>query len=265
MTMLTIDEKNHFDTQGYLIVKNLFTLDEVSELRDHFMELSKEPIPGCFEPVMESEVDDPLKRYPRMMHPHRVSEIAKRYMLHSKVLAILRDLYREEPLAAQSMFYFKPPRSRGQALHQDNFYLQVEPGTCIAAWTAIDQADPENGGMLIVPKTNNDEIYCPESADQNESFTNHYVKPPKGKKAIPAIMAPGDVLFFNGNLIHGSHRNKSKNRFRRSFICHYASESTTKIGGFYSPLFRSDGSKVERKVSNESGPCGNEFDTVYPH
>jgi phytanoyl-CoA hydroxylase len=78
-------------------------------------------------------------------------------------------------------------------------------------------------------------------------------------------MAPGDVLFFNGNLIHGSHRNKSNNRFRRSFICHYASESTTKIGDFYSPLFRSGGSKVERKLAKESGPCGNEFDTVYPH
>jgi phytanoyl-CoA hydroxylase len=72
--------------------------------------------------------------------------------------------------------------------------------------------------MLIVPNTNNnEEIHCPELADQKESFTKHYVKPPKGKKAIPAIMDPGDVLFFNGNLIHGSHRNKSKNRFRRSF------------------------------------------------
>jgi phytanoyl-CoA hydroxylase len=77
------------------------------------------------------------------------------------------------------MFYFKPPRSRGQALHQDNFYLKVEPGTCFAAWTAIDEADPDNGGMLIVPNTNNEEIHCPELADQNESFTKHYVKPPK--------------------------------------------------------------------------------------
>jgi phytanoyl-CoA hydroxylase len=140
--------KNHFDTQGYLIVKNLLSLNEVSELRNHFMDLSKKPIPGCFEPVMEDEGDDPLKRYPRMLHPHRVSKVAKRYMLNSKVLAVLRDLYGEEPLAAQSMFYFKPPRSRGQALHQDNFYLKVEPGTCIATWTAIDAADPDNGGMV---------------------------------------------------------------------------------------------------------------------
>lgn len=262
---LTPDDLHFFETQGYLIVKNLFTPGEVSELKDHFMELSETSIPGCFEPVMEGELDDPLKRYPRMMQPHKVSEVAMRYMLDAKVLDVLRYLYGEEPLAAQSMFYFKPPGSRGQALHQDNFYLKVEPGTCIAAWTAIDEADPENGGMLIVPKTNHDEIYCPELADKNESFTKHYVKPPKDQKPVPAIMAPGDVLFFNGNLIHGSYRNKSKTRFRRSFICHYAGESTTRIGDFYRPLFRNDGSKAERDVSKESGPCGIEFDAIYPH
>ena len=67
------------------------------------------------------------------------------------------------------MYYFKPPGARGQALHQDNFYLKVEPGNCIATWTAIDPADEENGGMLIVPKTQNFDIVCPEEADSNES------------------------------------------------------------------------------------------------
>jgi phytanoyl-CoA hydroxylase len=39
------------------------------------------------------------------MHPHRFNETAKRYMLHKPVLDVLTDLYEEEPLAAQSMFY----------------------------------------------------------------------------------------------------------------------------------------------------------------
>jgi hypothetical protein len=33
LNALTMEEKNHFDTQGYLIVKNLLSFDEVSELR----------------------------------------------------------------------------------------------------------------------------------------------------------------------------------------------------------------------------------------
>jgi len=267
LNTISQEQKDQFDKEGYLIIKRVLTEEEVTEINHNFMEMSHAAIPGCFEPELDSSLanEDPLKRYPRMMHPHRVNDVAMQYMLHPKVMVILSDLFGEKALAAQSMFYFKPPLARGQALHQDNFYLKVEPGTCIAAWTAVDRSDQENGTLLVVPKTNNSEIYCPELADSKESFTNHYVKVPKGLKAIPAILDQGDVLFFNGNLIHGSYRNKTKDRFRKAFICHYAGESTTKIGTFYSPLFREDGSKVEPETNQDSGPCGNEFDEEYPH
>ncbi len=71
--------------------------------------------------------------------------------------------------------------------------------------------------------------------------------------------------FFNGSLIHGSYRNKTTDRFRRAFICHYASESTTKIGQFYSPLYRENGEEVRPEINQDSGPCGTEFEDVYPH
>ncbi|MCQ6559473.1 phytanoyl-CoA dioxygenase family protein [Paenibacillus mendelii] len=262
---LTEEQKQLFDTEGYLVVKGLFSGGDLATIEHTFEVMSNQTIPGYFEPDLSSGVDDPLKRYPRVMHPHRFNETAMQYMLHKPVIDVLADLFGEEVLAAQSMFYYKPPGSRGQALHQDNFYLQVEPGNCIAAWTAIDAADEENGGLLIVPKTNHHDISCPDLADANESFTTHYVKPPKDRKAIPAIMDKGDVLFFNGNLIHGSYRNKSKDRFRRAFICHYANESATHISGGYKPLYRADGVIVEREDSIGGGPCGMEFEVAYPH
>jgi len=59
--------------------------------------------------------------------------LALRYLLDDRLEDVLTDLFGEEPLAAQSMLYFKPPGAKGQALHQVNFYLKVEPGICIAA------------------------------------------------------------------------------------------------------------------------------------
>jgi len=262
---LTEEQIAFFKREGYLIVKELFSEEDLRTIDDTFEEISRYPVPGHFEPVLDGEDGDPLKRYPRVMHPHRFNETAKQYMLHKPVMEVLADLYGEEALAAQSMFYYKPPGSRGQALHQDNFYLKVEPGNCIAAWTAIDAADEENGGLLVVPKTSELEISCPELADSNESFTTHYVKPPKDQKAIPAVMDRGDVLFFNGNLIHGSYRNKTKDRFRRAFICHYANASATHIGTHYRPLFRADGAEVDLEPNPDGGPCGIEFDAAYPH
>ncbi|UUZ83882.1 phytanoyl-CoA dioxygenase family protein [Paenibacillus sp. P26] len=265
LRILTPEQKRHFDTEGYLIVKGLFSTEELEEIGRTFEEISHQTIPGHFMPDLSMPVTDPLKRYPRVMHPHRFNETAKRYLLHAPVLDVLRDLYEEEPLAAQSMFYYKPPGSRGQALHQDNFYLKVEPGNCIAAWTAVDPADEDNGGLLVVPKTNDYDIVCPEEADAKESFTTHLVKPPKDRQVIPAVMDRGDVLFFNGNLIHGSYRNRTKDRFRRAFICHYANASAARIGTHYRPLFRADGTPVDLEANPDGGPCGTEYADLYPH
>jgi len=256
---LTEAQIKFFEEEGYLLAKGLFSKEELSDIERTFERIAERTVPGHFEPDFAADGIDPLKRYPRVMHPHRFDETAKRYMLHPPVLAALADLYGEEALAAQSMFYYKPPGSRGQALHQDNFYLKVEPGNCIAAWTAVDPADEENGGLLVVPKTQAHEIVCPENADARESFTTHFVKPPEGRKPVPVVMEAGDVLFFNGNLIHGSYRNKSKDRFRRAFICHYANASAARIASYYRPLYRADGTEVELETNPDGGPCGVEY------
>ncbi|WP_027091689.1 phytanoyl-CoA dioxygenase family protein [Cohnella thermotolerans] len=265
LRQLTEEQKRKFDTEGYLVVRGLFAEEELAEIDRTFADIANRIVPGHFEPDLSEGAADPLRRYPRVMHPHRFDETSKKYMLHPPVMDVLADLYGEEALAAQSMFYYKPPGARGQALHQDNFYLKVEPGNCIAAWTAIDAADEENGGLLVVPKTNDYAIVCPELADAKESFTTHYVKPPKEQKAVPVVMERGDVLFFNGNLIHGSYRNKTKDRFRRAFICHYANESAARISHFYRPLFRADGTAVDLEANEDGGPCGMEFEALYPH
>ncbi|MFC5470627.1 phytanoyl-CoA dioxygenase family protein [Cohnella suwonensis] len=263
--VLSEEQVNRFEKEGFLVVKGLFSEEDLRTIEATFEAISHTAVPGYFEPDLSGETDDPLKRYPRVMHPHRFNGTAKSYMLHEPVMNVLAGLYGEEALAAQSMFYYKPPGSRGQALHQDNFYLQVEPGNCIAAWTAIDAADEENGGLLVVPKTGDYALVCPDVADAKESFTSHYVKPPKEEKAMPVVMDKGDVLFFNGNLIHGSYRNKSKDRFRRAFICHYANSSATHINIHYRPLFRQDGTEADLEANPDGGPCGIEFENAYPH
>lgn len=251
-----------FARDGYLIVRGLFRLDEVAELQTTFNELHAcGSIKGCFKalPVAEAQVQgDILLAYPRMMHPHRVSDVAMRYMLHPAFAAILTQLLDEPPIAAQSMFYWKPPTARGQAFHQDNFYLKVHPGTCVASWVALDEIDEENGCLFVAPGSHKLDIFCPEEADSTVSFTTHYVPVPEGLRQVPVRMALGDVLFFGGNLIHGSFPNQSATRFRRSFICHYAGESAHELSKWYFPLYNMQGQIVTRDTATGGGPCGDE-------
>jgi ectoine hydroxylase-related dioxygenase (phytanoyl-CoA dioxygenase family) len=157
------------------------------------------------------------------------------------------------------MYYFKPPGAKGQALHQDNVYLLCDPGTCYAAWTAIDATDPDNGGMYIVPGSHRIELECPIEIETTESFTNHTVPIPNGMKAIPVIMEPGDTLFFNGSVIHGSGPNRTKDRWRRSFITHYTGVSAKRISHFYTPCHHFDGRLFEIEENQTGGPCGGDW------
>lgn len=257
---LTAAQRRAFDDDGYLIVRGLLPAEEVRFLLDTFMAMhAGGPIPGCFTPKPPAEANgDPLKVYPRMLHPHRVNLVALRYLLDPRLAAILTELFGEEPLATQSMLYFKPAGARGQALHQDNFYLKVEPGTCIAAWVALDPADRENGGLEVVPGTHRMDLFCPEEADLEQSFTREYVPLPPGLAAVPVDLAPGDVLFFNGSLVHGSGPNRSADRFRRSFICHYIGRSAERMSRWYRPILTMAGEEVAIAENTGGGPCGAE-------
>ncbi|WP_327434070.1 phytanoyl-CoA dioxygenase family protein [Streptomyces sp. NBC_01236] len=256
-----------FEENGFVVVRGLFTAAEIDELCAEFTALhAAGPVPGHFEPrpAATGAPADPLHAHPRVMHPHRINALSLRLLLDPRLRDVLEVLLGEDVLAAQSMFYFKPPGGRGQALHQDNFYLRVEPGTCVAAWIACDAIDRENGGLEVVPGTHRMDLFCPEEADAALSFAREYVPPPPGLAAVPVDMAPGDVLFFNGSLVHGSGPNRSTGRFRRSFIGHYVGRSTQRIGGFYRTLTMS-GEPVALPESEGAGPCGTEFVASTPH
>lgn len=260
---LNEEQRAQFHRDGYLIVRNLFSSSEVATIRDTFMELNAEgPIPGLSEINTNYSPTDPLSFYPRMMHPHRhpeypVGDLSMRYMLDKRVEAVLTDLFDEEAIASQSMFYFKPPGARGQDLHQDNYYLRVKPGTCIAAWTAVDDVDMENGGMVLVPGSHELDIFCPERADNSQFFTTDHVDVPEDKEVVPAVMKAGDVLFFNGSVIHGSYPNLSQDRFRCAFICHYVPLASQEVSGGYRPLYNFQGEIVEGiGEATGGGPCG---------
>ncbi|WP_406176637.1 phytanoyl-CoA dioxygenase family protein [Streptomyces sp. NBC_00996] len=267
MTVTDMGGLRQFEESGFAVVRGLFARAEIDALCTEFTALQAAgPIPGHFEPrATETEGPaDPLHAHPRVLHPHRINALSLRCLLDPRLRSILETLLGEEPLAAQSMFYFKPPGARGQALHQDNFYLRVEPGTCVAAWIACDAIDRENGGLEVVPGTHRMDLFCPEEADAALSFAREYVPPPPGLTAVPVDMAPGDVLFFNGSLVHGSGPNRSPDRFRRSFIGHYVGRSTERIGGFYRTLTMS-GDRVALPASEGAGPCGTEFSASAPH
>lgn len=254
---MVADAHNRFyQDHGYVVVSGLFRPDEVELYREHYMTLRRHgSYPGDLAGVASTSTD-PLARYPRMIHMHRWDERSLRWLLDDRLNRCLTALLGCEPYAVQTMLYFKPPGARGQALHQDNFYLRVQPGTCMAAWLALDRCDEANGCMQVVPGSHTWSLLCTTPADTRISFTDVTVPLPPGQEVRPVTMQPGDVLFFNGALVHGSFPNTTTDRFRRALIGHYIAGEAQQVAQFYHPALRMDGTTVELEASQGGGSCG---------
>jgi phytanoyl-CoA hydroxylase len=236
---ISAEELQAFQRDGYHVARGLFPAAEVAAMREHFMGLhARAPIYECY--ATEPGSSDPLKVHPRMMQPHRWDLRARAWMLDGRIMAALQGLIEDEPLAAQSMFYYKPPGAAGQEFHQDNFYLMANPGTCYAAWLAVDDADAGNGGLFVVPGSHRGGLCSPARGDSKP--WGSIIPQPEPAACREVAMAAGDCLFFHGSLIHGSLANTSATRFRRSFICHFVGrQRTTEIAAYYHPIIDQSG------------------------
>lgn len=255
--MITAEAKAQFDSHGYVVARGLFSPAETAQLREHFTQLreSGQPYPGD-DAGIDIGSRDPLKRYPRMIQMHQWDDDARHFLLDTRINEWLTGLVEVAPLAVQTMLYFKPAGARGQALHQDNYYLRVQPGTCMAAWLALDPCDEANGCMQIVAGSHTWPTLCSVKADTSASFTDVTVPIPAGTQAEPVVMEAGDMLFFNGQLVHGSFPNTSPDRFRRALIAHYIHAEAEKVGAWYHPVLRMDGSEIEVGTSDGGTRCG---------
>jgi phytanoyl-CoA hydroxylase len=247
-----------YQTDGIVQVPQLLEPAEVERIKQVYMEQVAADLSLAHDDGVPD--DDPLARYPRFVHPHRRTDteagrIALELMLDSRILDVVQALI-GPALGAQSMFYFKPPGARGQALHQDNLFLRADPETCLAAWIAIDDVDSANGGLKVVPGSHRTELLCPEPADLTESFSTGQVAVPDGLSQVQTKMKAGDVLFFHGSVVHGSRPNSTDDRFRRSLIFHYIPEDSVEIAAFYNPLVRPDRRETVLPEAIGGGPCG---------
>lgn len=249
-------DRSQYDDRGFVVVRGLYSEEEAQWYQKHYMELRESgEHPGDMA-GFDTTSDDPLVRYPRMIHMHRWDDASRDWLLSDRVSGVIRQLIDSEPLAVQTMLYFKPAGARGQALHQDNFYLRAAPGACVGVWMALDHVDEENGCLQVVPGSHKLPLLCQEDVDTSKSFTDKGLTLPEGMETVPIILNPGDVLFFHGMLIHGSFPNTSKDRFRRALIGHYVSAESEKVADYYWPVLNMQGNEVVLGDNPGGGPCG---------
>ncbi len=238
-----VDEYIFYRRNGYLIVRNLVPQAFVQELLEFATDVlyGRLLLPGMEPPPPNATEEQLWARFSRIHMLHRVHELPERGMLYPRLLDVLEALIGPDVLALQTMLFLNPPGKGGQGWHQDSYYITTYPDTLIGAWLALDRADEENGCLWVVPGSHCEPIYPPPNlrgiihADgafddletvENVSHLDDTVNTlsrvvAKYPPAVPVVLEPGDVVFFDGHLLHRSYPNRTQDRFRRAFVGHY--------------------------------------------
>jgi ectoine hydroxylase-related dioxygenase (phytanoyl-CoA dioxygenase family) len=229
----TADGVAFFREQGYLIVPNLVLDEEIARF------------------LAAQKSDGPKGHEQTSLVRHRTEPSWAALAEHPRAVSHLSILIGGRPRVVQTMYLPKAPARpgvvprNGVRLHQDRHYIPTQPHTLMAAWIALNDADADNGGLMVVPASHTlrlrEGTVCDPSGSGRHTV-EHRMRAPDGRewtetvapadfsdledRIITLTVPRGAVVFFHGKLVHGSAENSSPIRERLAFATHYVCEKT---------------------------------------
>jgi phytanoyl-CoA hydroxylase len=226
---------DQYRRDGYLVVHDVLTEAEANA----FVEFENEPKPDGWRQDLRHHVDVRQWQY---------------LATHPNVVGLTRQLMDgEEPMIVQSMYLEKKPAGdaevggAGIALHQDLHYLPCDTNRLMACWMALSDTDGENGGLCVVPGSQERGLlstHKTDSVQDHDSWEFEYsmrdrdgrewkhkmysfeIDGLRDDEIIRLTVPKGSAVFFDGLTIHGSFGNRSRTRPRRAFAVHFVPKGT---------------------------------------
>lgn len=218
MGIISEEQKSFFREEGYLVVENLISRQEVqyySNLYDSFLDNSVDA--SRFRSDL-SGGDDKKEKITQIMVPSKlVPELLQR-PIHQKSLQIAKELMGDDIELDFDMLINKAPHTNTPTpWHQDAAYwINMPDKRAASCWVAIDRAYKENGCMWYAPKShlypilphvqtgNKGALKC-EGSEDNSVFIE---------------LQPGSCVFHQGGTLHYSRGNSTSDN-RRALITNF--------------------------------------------
>ena len=225
---LSADEREHYQEHGYIVVCDLFTPQEVSEMLAECDAIHRgdygELYGGAFQ--VEPEFAEAAKKNPDLAKLARKityvverSVVFRKHLLKKCMVDILSDILGPDLLLFRDILMMKPAKVGSKMpWHQDSNYWPIRPTDLCSVWTALDEATIENGCMRVVPGSHKLDLI--ESKQKGTPFLLD--EQVDLSKAVDVPLKPGSSLVFHSRLLHGSEPNRS-DRSRRAFITSFMS------------------------------------------
>lgn len=154
------DERESYEKNGFLIVKNVFEPRELERFAKRFEDIAcgKVKVPGLtvMRDVALKDVKNPDVYVVNKLQDLFLDDELFEYCKFPKVLDYAEAFVGPNQMAMHTMLINKPPDSgeltSRHPLHQDLHYFPFRPADrVVCAWTAIERVNRENGCLVGIP------------------------------------------------------------------------------------------------------------------
>lgn len=218
MPEISAKQKEFFEEEGYLVVENLISTQEVtyySKLYDSFLDNS---IDASRYRSDLSGSESAKEKITQIMVPSKLVPELLEKPIHRKSLVIAKELMGQDIELDFDMLINKAPHTDTiTPWHQDAAYwIDMPDKRAASCWVAIDPAYKENGCMWYTPKShslpilphhqtgNKGALKC-DGSEENSVFVE---------------LRPGSCVFHQGGTLHYSRGNSTADN-RRALITNF--------------------------------------------
>lgn len=211
--ILSKEQVDQFDRDGYLLVRGMYTTDEVEAISRWTDEVSGSPEEvGKDWKYFEGSKIDGSRILCRIENFVPFHEGFKQLITRRRMFQAVCELFGEEAVLFKDKINFKLPGGDGFREHQDvqagwDDYADLH----ITAMIAIDETNAENGSLEMIPGMHKQGVLGQMWAPLTDEDTNH-------AEYTPVHCKPGDAVFFDSFAPHRSGPNKTSEARRVLYI-----------------------------------------------
>lgn len=233
--MLTAEQISFYHENGYLVLEDVLSADELAELRrvtDEFVERSRSVSRHNDVYDLEANHSPERPRLRRIKNPIAQHEVYDQALRHQGILDRVEQLIGPGVRRNNTKLNMKEP-AHGSAVewHQDWAFYPHTNDDVLAVGVCLDDMTEENGCMLMVPGSHKGELY---SHHENGVFVGAVSEPDfEPGETAKCLVKAGGITIHHARTLHASTPNHSADP-RRLLLFEYCSlDSWPLLGASY--------------------------------
>ncbi len=227
---LTQEQIQYFQTNGFIVIKDFLSPEELGKWRNAVMLAVKER-KGLKMPGKDVQVgkDDGInedseyfsKVFDQLLNLWQTNDQVKEIMLDKRIGKMAAQLSGAEGIRIwHDQALFKRPWANPTSWHLDTPFWSFTDRRALSIWVALDDATLENGCLYFIPGSFKETSFENKGIGKNMDGIFEAYPQFAQVASVSATMKAGSCSFHNGLTIHGAGANMT-NGYRRAMTCAY--------------------------------------------